>query len=249
MTLQKKLNFGFILLPILLLVAGGWSYYRFNTLSRDVQALLDEDYVSIHAAMTMTRALERMDSAALLFLSGDDSTARAILKAAEPRFAAALDTAGRNRTLPGEGKLIEGIERDIAAFRAALDDFFQAPSPDRYRRDVQPRFEAAMHSIEALRLANADAMYATALSLSESARRAGLPATIFIIAAVLFTLLFAWMTHLYIVAPLRQLLARVRRWRETGRFEPPEIETGDEIEQLAAELKEISILHPRDDRR
>jgi methyl-accepting chemotaxis protein len=101
-------------------------------------------------------------------------------------------------------------------------------------------FSCAQKLNSNLRLMNSEQMYKTAQSVTDQASRAALPGDLIILAAVIFFLLFAWLTQLYIVKPLRLLINAVQNWKSKGQFEPPEIESKDEIEQLVNELKAIS---------
>jgi HAMP domain-containing protein len=61
-----------------------------------------------------------------------------------------------------------------------------------------------------------------------------------IVAAVVFYVLFAWLTQLYMIRPLRRLLHAVETWKSKGRFEAPEAETDDEIGRLVSALRVVS---------
>lgn len=50
MGLRIKILSGFLILAIMLCVAGVWSIYQFRSIGASVQALLDDNYKSINAA-------------------------------------------------------------------------------------------------------------------------------------------------------------------------------------------------------
>ena len=70
MGLRTKMLSGFLILTMMLLVAGVWSVYELTTIGSSVQKLLNDNYKSINAGKMMIEALEREDSAVLLLFSG-----------------------------------------------------------------------------------------------------------------------------------------------------------------------------------
>ena len=59
MGLRLKILSGFLILVVMLIIAGIWSIYELRTVGSSVQKLLDENYRSINAAKRMILALER----------------------------------------------------------------------------------------------------------------------------------------------------------------------------------------------
>ena len=70
MKIRTKILLGFLILAVMLAVAGAYSIYELTTIGTSVQKLLDDNYKSINAAKMMIEALEREDSGVLLLLSG-----------------------------------------------------------------------------------------------------------------------------------------------------------------------------------
>ena len=66
MKLRMKIMSGFLILVIMLALAGIFSIYELTTISSSVQSLLDDNYKSIIAAKKMIEALERHPSAAVV---------------------------------------------------------------------------------------------------------------------------------------------------------------------------------------
>lgn len=70
MSLRFKIMSGFLILALMLAIAGIWSIYELNSFGTSAEDLLDENYRSIKAAEMMLEALERQDSGILLLLFG-----------------------------------------------------------------------------------------------------------------------------------------------------------------------------------
>lgn len=77
---------GFLILALMLAVAGAVSIYELKTVGALVQALLDDNYRSITTAKKMTEALERQDSGILLLLSGKWKQGRETITTADNNF-------------------------------------------------------------------------------------------------------------------------------------------------------------------
>jgi hypothetical protein len=98
--IRFKILSDFLILAMMLCVAGVWSIYELTAMGNSIKGLLDEDYKAISAARVMTEALEREDSALLLLLSGNRKEGREFLKASETSFSEALGTAKNKVTIP-----------------------------------------------------------------------------------------------------------------------------------------------------
>lgn len=239
MTLGKKLMLGFIIPPLMLMAAGLWSYTRFNNLSNRVDAMLHENDRSIQAAAQMTEALERMDSATLMMVAGQPENAEPVLLDADSLFHNALRTAIGNVTIESEPIILDSLKASYETYEAAMEDFRSDPSFSVYSNEVMPAFLQTKQYIRRLRSLNADEMYSRAIYIGQQAYRATLPGTILMIAAVIFTLMFAWLIREHAVKPMRRLLKAAEQWPATGHFRNPEIETGDELEQLAEAMETV----------
>ena len=102
MSLRFKILSGFLILALMLAIAGIWSIYELNSIGTSVQELLDDNYRSIKATEMMTEALERQDSGILLLLLGKWEEGRRILDSADNLFEKGYQIAENNLTIPGE---------------------------------------------------------------------------------------------------------------------------------------------------
>ena len=115
MGLRIKFLSGFLILALMLAVAGSWSIYEFSKLGSYVQTILDENYKSIYAAKMMKEALEREDSGILLLLLGNWEQGREILEVADSLFVAELQFATSNITIPGEKEHLDEIVKNTGS--------------------------------------------------------------------------------------------------------------------------------------
>ena len=61
MKIRLKILLGFIILAVMLIVAGVFSIHELTDIGASVQHLLDDNYQSINAAKIMIEGLERQD--------------------------------------------------------------------------------------------------------------------------------------------------------------------------------------------
>ena len=124
-TLRNKLLVGLMPLLAIMVGLGLWAIVMFARLGGNIDLILKENYRSVRYAERMKEALERMDSALLFALAGEDGQAREQFDANRSRFAEALADENANITLIAEG------EADFAAEIARLYDRYLGLS-DRY---------------------------------------------------------------------------------------------------------------------
>jgi len=232
MKLGTKLGIGFTIPVVMLLAAGLWSYFRFDALSRGVDAMLRENDRSIQAANEMILALERMDSGALLYVASQRDQAASIVEQADSSFAEAFQIAEGNVTIDIEPAIVDSLRVLHSGFRSSLDALTRQPTLEQYRSEVLPAFLETKHEVSRLRRVNHVEMQDRAIQIGRRAYRASLPSVILAMAALLFTVLFAWLTHVYVVRPLAQVLHRARNLAKGQDYKGARIETGDELQEL-----------------
>ena len=243
MGLRSKFLSGFLILAAMLVVAGVWSIYELKNIGQSVQTLLDENYRSIHAAKSMTEALERQDSALLLLLLGKEEEGRSILASAEESFSQAFVVAQNNITIPGEENIIGTINSAYNAYRQLLVHSPGEKFPDGglnwYFEDVHAHFLLVKAAVADLMDLNDRTMYTTARNLEGRAHRATMPGIIAIVSAVLFSLLFSFLVNIYVVTPIIRITEAIKEYLEREKPFAVKIETEDELSLLAASIQNL----------
>src|SRR5262245_20743726 len=75
-TLRTKLLIGLTPLVAIMVGLGLWAIIMFSRLGNNIDVILRENYRSVLAAERMNEALERMDSALLFAIGGQEDSAR-----------------------------------------------------------------------------------------------------------------------------------------------------------------------------
>src|SRR4051812_20114824 len=97
-TLRTKLLIGLTPLLAILIGLGLWAIVMFARLGSNIDVILKENYRSVLAAEGMKEALERMDSAALFAIGGEEHQAHDQFAENRPRFERNLKTEQGNVT-------------------------------------------------------------------------------------------------------------------------------------------------------
>ena len=243
MGLRIKILSGFLILTMMLLIAGVWSIYELRTIGSSAQALLDDNYKSIDAGKKMIEALEREDSAVLLLLSGKWEQGRPIIQSADIAFQQGLQIARNNVTIPGEQDHIHALDKQYAAYkklwlRPIVGTKYEG-NLTWYFEEIHKAFMELKDTIEKLIMLNHQTMYRTASQLKNRAYRSTMPGIVAILSALIFTLIFNYFINFYMVSPIIRITRGIHRVMETGdAFDVP-IETKDELFDLADSIRKL----------
>jgi methyl-accepting chemotaxis protein len=243
MGLRAKMLLGFLILTIMLLVAGVWSVYELTTAGSSFQKLLNDNYKSITAGKMMGEALEREDSAVLLLLSGKWEQGRSIIETGDELFQKGFTIAQSNVTIPGEKAFVDEIEAKYKAYKdlwiKPIVDTSKEGNLNWYFQEVHRAFQDVKRSVEKLVALNDQTMYRTATDLKNRAHRAIMPGIVAILAALIFTVLFNFLIHYYVVSPIIRMTKGIQRFMETGDLPDVQVETHDELFDLVSSIKRL----------
>ncbi|MEJ2053852.1 MAG: MCP four helix bundle domain-containing protein [Calditrichaceae bacterium] len=243
MGLRIKILSGFIILAIMLAIAGAWTIYELRSTGFSVQALLDENYRSIHAAEDMIKALEREDSAILFLMLGKWREGRALLVKADSAFNEQLKFAYTNITIPGEESRLDTIRTKYQKYKKLWErPIVDTPREGNiawYFEQIHSAFSEVTASVQELINLNNRVMYKTGSDLKQRSNRAVMPGLIAIIAAILFTLIFNYFVNYYMVSPIIKITDRVKRFIINKTPYDLNIETHDEIANLSESISQL----------
>jgi methyl-accepting chemotaxis protein len=244
MKLRMKILSGFLILVVMLAVAGIFSIYELMSIRSSVQSLLDDNYESVVAARKMIEALERQDSGLLLWISGKRPEGRSMIENADKAFLSALDTAKTNCTIPDEQNIVEDINRKYNDFKAlwmrSLEDAAGSYGMDWYFEYGHSAFQDVITTADKLMALNDATMYRTASDLENRMYRIIMPGMVAILAALVFAFVFNYFINHYFVNPIISITKEVQRVLRTGSPSNIEIETDDELKDLASAIHDLS---------
>lgn len=246
MKIRTKILLGFLILALMLAVAGAYSIYELTTISTSVQKLLDDNYRSINAAKQMIEALEREDSGVLLLLLGKWKEGRSTVVDAHKNFGNAFDIAGNNLTIPGEKGYIDKINAKYKEYRDNWDRPIVGTEYEGnlnwYFEKVHRDFTQVKTAVEDLMTINANTMYETASILKNRAHQAIMPGIVAVSAALVFVVIFNFFVNLYIVNPIISMIKSIENFLQTGEPTKLSIDTRDELHDLAASIANLTTM-------
>lgn len=240
MTLRLRLLLGYGYLVLLLLLATGTSLVAFLHLSAGIEAVLEENFFSIRAAMVMIEALERQDSATLAALiEGREELVEA--EAPERSFEDALEEASANVTEEGEAEVLAAIRAGYGDYRAARARLLAA-RPERplaaYEEEVFPRFTAVKSRVLELLALNQRAMFQAEREARQTALRGGTWLGFLVVVALVSLAFLSRAMQRLVLARIERLVSGMtaiagrhrRRLREEGE---------DELARIAREVNRL----------
>jgi methyl-accepting chemotaxis protein len=244
--IRTKILLGFLILAVMLAVAGAYSIYELTSISTSVQKLLDDNYKSINAAKQMVEALEREDSGILLLLLGKWREGRATIVDAHRNLEKAFDIASHNVTIPGEKDLIDKIDAQYQAYRNNWDRPIVGTEHEGnlnwYFEKVHRDFTEVKSTVESLMTLNDNAMYQTASTLKNRAHRAVMPGIVAILTALVFTIIFNFFVNLYVVNPILSITKAIKNFLQSGEPVKLSIDTSDELQELATSIVNLTAM-------
>jgi NtrC-family two-component system sensor histidine kinase KinB len=238
-----KIFSGFVILAVVLFVAGSWSIYELNRVGASVQQVLDQGYARVHGARMMIEALQREDSGTLLLFQGRWEEGREILASADSLFEEGLRQAqGRDGSVDAAACLDE-----IRSRYDAYQVLWAGPIAGTEKEgDLSLYFEglhrASMDvkaSVNRLLDQNDRVIYDTATELRNRSNRAIMPGIVAVVAAFVFTLIFNFFVNFYVVSPMVKIHQGIQRFLGNNVPFDVEIETNDEIADLARDVERL----------
>ena len=205
--IKNKILLGYGLSLALILAVGGWGIANLRRLGRASEAILKENYSSILAAENTIDALERQDSAILLFLLENRDRGSQQFQNNQIEFLKWLGRAEGNITIAGEAEIVASIQ---SAYQDYLNAFAQMQQQDNvttedYYQTLAPIFEQIRDRSERLRNLNQSAMEAASANAQQVASRAILSMQIAGITAASIGLGFSLLLTRRIVHPLAEM--------------------------------------------
>lgn len=165
MKLKTKILAGYGLALTLVVLVCVWGALNLRRLGKASDAILQENYRSILAAENMIDALERQDSATLLFLLGERSPGIEQFRNNEVAFLQWLGRAKDNITIPGEEEILLNLEQSYKNYLLIFDRLQQQELPeaqttDYYYEIVFTAFQQVRENSTQLRELNQETMVA-----------------------------------------------------------------------------------------
>ena len=242
MKLKSKILLGYGLSLGLILLVGGWGISNLRRLGEASEAILRENYNSILAAENIIDAIERQDSAILLFLLEDSDRGSQQFRQNQIEFLKWLGKADGNITIPGEAEIVARIERSYEDYLEAFSQLQQQSNPttEDYYREIAPIFEQIRDSSVQLRIINQETMETASDNAREISQQAIYSMAIAGLTAAGVGLGFSLLLTRRIVQPLSAMTTATEKIAG-GKYDIElRVKSRDELGILAREITTMS---------
>jgi two-component system, NtrC family, sensor histidine kinase KinB len=244
LTLRTRLLLAQGPLAVALALVGVMSVATLTDLAKSGPRILADNYRSVLAAQRMKEAIERMDSAALFLVIGED--ALGLRQAAEnrPRFESELRVEEQNITEPGEQQAATELRRGWTDYEKAFDAFVQlkghAERRARYLDVLSKGFVRVKDSADTILAINQDAMVERSEQERHRTELARTLTVLAVLAALLAGLLASGSLTARALRPVAVLGQAVRRLGEGDLDARVRVNDSGEIGQLARDFNAMA---------
>ncbi|MCK8825044.1 HAMP domain-containing sensor histidine kinase [Fuchsiella alkaliacetigena] len=245
-SLKTKILTSYLILILLITGVAVWSINNFLGLSSAINDIMVENYRSVVAAENMMGALERQDSAQLLFLFGKEERGQELFRESEREFLKWLSRAEDNITIAEEEEIIKRINDGYLKY---LQDFDQLQPKYRqdssqarefYLAEIMPHFNQVKEWAQELLTVNQEAMVSAQQKANSNANEAVYSTAIVSILAIIFALVFGIYISNLILKPTEKLIKTVKKVGEGDLTQEIKVNSKDEIGELAYEFNQMT---------
>ncbi len=176
-TLKGKISLVYIGLVALIAIVGITAFVNLFTLNRAINGLMVANYKSINAASNMMDAIERQDSAVLMYIEVDPQKGKEVFADNNDEFLKWYNINANNVTEKGEEELIKSIDASYTNYVRLFMDLQEIRSRqgveqavDFYNSKMMPDFINAKKQLKELCLLNENAMFRSKALATANAR-------------------------------------------------------------------------------
>ena len=238
-TLRTKLLLGIAPLLLILLGLGLWAVVMFTKLGNNIDVILKENYRSVLAAEGMKEAVERLDSALLFAIGGEEAQAKAQFDANRPEFEHHLRIELGNITLPHEQEAADELTRLKTEYFTIAESFFalgasrKAERTQLYFTKILPLFRQILKAADAVLDMNQKNMEDQSDKAREAAAFSTRMMILGILGATTLGAVFALLMSRSILEPIRSVTRGARSMAQGNLDQVVPVLTRDELGELA----------------
>lgn len=239
--LKVKIFSSFMLLVLMLLIAGVMSIWELSKMNNSFTNVIDNNYLSIEHALKITHALEREDSGILMLFLGNKEEALSVINSADSTITLSMIEVKKNATEPGEEALIESIETEYKNYATLLDSVIanKIDNEETVYKNLHSQFTNTKEVITNLMELNQNSMYSKANEMHKKLYQTIMPSIVSIILAIVFALLLNFYISHYFVNPLNKLIGAIKNYIPPSTYLHVDIKSEDELKTLELEINNL----------
>lgn len=246
-TLKGKIMIICIYLTLLIILVGAFSVLNLFRLSKGINGLMTNNYLSIGALNNMLETIERQDSAILIYVNGEKQTGINIFSENNSEFLKWFGVESNNITEHGENekvKLINELYMNYVKSFSGVQEIMnlegEKKAKDYYSRNTAQIFDRLKNEIiDSIRI-NENAMFNSKNKVTQSALQSMYIIVALLIIASLGGLLTAVVLTNRLMKPIYELKSVISLVKAGDIKQYAEITTKDEIGELAEEFNNMT---------
>jgi len=213
--MKPRIFIGLASLVILLMAMGAYAVWLFARLGSSVDVILRENYPSVLAGQQMKESAERMDSALVLSLVGEEASARKIYDENLQLFQISVNRELHNITLPAELLFADTARSLHERYAARAETFWQtrdlAARRSMYFSEMLPLFTRVEDAAEDVIRINQKHMVAADRETRSLSARSTRNMALAVLAGIVSAVFFAWRLQRSVLPPIPAIDAAAPR--------------------------------------
>lgn len=246
-TIKGKISIIYVGLVILIAIVGITGYVNLYKIELSVDNLMTDNYKSISAATRMIEAIERQDSAILIYVNVDKQKGIDLFTMNSNNFFKWFNVEVNNVTEEGEQDLVDKIQADYNSFSklfSEVQEIRNAQGIDAaslfYNNTIMPQFIKVKQNVKDLSTLNEKAMLESKQDATQQTEEYMRAILLISALAVIGGLVIARFYSNKILNPLQILTESIRKVRAGELNQQIIINSNDETNKLAIEFNEMT---------
>lgn len=246
-TLKGKFSIVYLSLVVLIAIVGIMSFLNLYRLSRATNGLMVANYKSINAATNMVEAIERQDSAMLIYISIDSEKGKSMFADNTEEFLKWFNIEDNNVTEKGEQELVDSIKmsyNNYVKLFLGLQEIRNSQGGqkviDLYNSKIMLDFVNTKDKLKQLSALNEKAMLRSKDLATQNAQNS----MYFILALSIFAIISGYAASRFFInrflTPIFSLTQTVKLVKAGDLNQQANINTNDEIGELAHEFNNMT---------
>ncbi len=245
-TLRQKFTAIYLALVACVILVGGTAAVSLHVINRNVDKMIEQDYVSIQAVDEMLETIDRQDSAVLTYLSIDKNQGINLFTEGMQTFIKWQVVLNNNMQGTDHAELVNNMRswydqycKDFSLLQEEVGSSGTGQAVEYYNTKMTPAFEEIKTALRNLRAYNNDLIQQTQTQVKSQAQIQGwviLTATIILSGAGI--IISIWQTK-RLLTPLYQLTDAIKSVSADGFHQQLDIHTSGEIRLLELEFNNM----------
>ncbi len=246
-TFKGKLSAVYLCLVLLIAIVGGMSVFSLFKLSKALDSLMVDNYKSINAVNSMLDALEKQDSAILLYINGDKQAGIDVFTENSSKFMEWNNVIRNNITENGEKETVKSINSSYISFTRLFSELQEAAKENKdsksinfYNEKITPEFTKIKALLKKVTDLNEHAMFRSKnLATEDSIKDLYLLLFITVIAVSGGFVLSRYFINRFL-KPMHALIQTIKLVREGDLNQETAVISNDEVGEMAVEFNNMT---------